>query len=82
MSPLVIDPVHKIKRMVCAAFRLYDAINARDVSALPGCFAAGVQYQNLALLETFSGTDVSVCAHAPVCVLAYLVPGKEGGRGR
>jgi ketosteroid isomerase-like protein len=39
--------------------RLYDAINRRDVSQLSACFAADVQYQNLALMETFTGATVS-----------------------
>lgn len=39
--------------------RLYDAINQRDVAALAACFAADVQYQNLAFSDSFRGATVS-----------------------
>lgn len=41
--------------------RLYAAINARDVAALASCLAADVTYQNLALLDSFTGATVSEC---------------------
>lgn len=50
---------------VATARRLYDALNKRDVAALAACFAADVQYNNLAFMEGFTGATVRPLAEQP-----------------
>lgn len=63
-------PLHQCWPPVTTACRLYDALNKRDVAALAACFAADVQYNNLAFMESFTGATVRPSAQQPAIWLS------------